>query len=283
MKNLYKIFIIVLVLMLPTIVFGANIKNAKDSVRTTNAGGSMFSMRPKSVYSMLPTVEMPSLNIPGHTARVALKEEFNPSAVKTLLPNDSYAQTNTKSVVNFFKQYTTFSQYEVLEKAVNVLGPKVEQFKIFKRSLTPGDVNEFIYEGLKSSLGDYVVANDMGLSHYEKIPYNVKKHKNLLEFNSIVYSNIDGYDAHIEAKVVINTKTREVISCEYSPKSLRGLIVKFTPYQNNDGYFYPDATSDHFVGYVRGTLEFMIPSGETIRESVTDGWHIPMKKLGFVK
>lgn len=193
----------------------------------------------------------------------------------------SYAQTESKGTAKFFQQYTTHEQFELFKKALAVLGPGLENFKDLKRSLTPNDVS-LLMEGISECMRDSILPNDLSLASYEKMPYNIHKTKNLLEFNSIIYSSIDGYDAHVEAKVIVDMKTLDVISCEYTPKSLRGLIVKFTPssyYSTRIGETVPDVTSKDFIAYIMGTLEFILPSGETIKEHIRDGWYVPMDNL----
>lgn len=177
------------------------------------------------------------------------------------------------------KERTTVEQFEIFKKACALYGDDFGRQEVFMKSLTRGDtdtlfcfVEELIKEKKKSnSLTESVPV--LSLSMYEKVPTGMKRSGDTVEFRTVVYSDIEGYDAHIEARVRIDLSSKKVLSCEYTTKSDRGIKITLL---SAPELAPSEVTSDgSFFAYFDGVIQFITPSGKRVFRNVKEHWFVP--------
>lgn len=113
-----------------------------------------------------------------------------------------------------------------------------------------------------------------------KFPYKTERVE-YVRNSYIIYSNIDGYDAHVTLDVtciVDETGIPEILKWEAMAKSFSNIPVWFEPKTDLDPVYLSrfkfEPQSNSFEGYIVGTLYFTDPYGEEHKEFVSENFSI---------
>ena len=187
-----------------------------------------------------------------------------------------FAREEQRSIPEWVENRLNKGQLEQLHK----LSEKVEEidFAIFKRrDLDTTGLYDKIRKAAENVAGESVsfMKADRKIMPYksETLTYTRRSY--------IVYSNIEGYDAHVVLTVTYDT-TGEIPYIEdwyVRAKSFSGAPVKFVesdteaPYNSRLDY---NSTTAEFDGYIVGTLKYVDPYGKVYEDEVAENFHIPI-------
>lgn len=188
-----------------------------------------------------------------------------------------FAREKQNPIPGWVENRLNKGQLEQLRK----LSEKVEEidYAIFKRrDLDTTELYDKIRKATENVSGESV---SFMKADRKIIPYKSET-LTYIRKSYIVYSSIEGYDAHVVLTVTYGNTTGEVPYIEdwhVRAKSFSGIPVKFVesdamaPYNSRLDY---NSTTGEFDGYIVGALQYVDPYGKAYEDEVAENFQIPI-------